>query len=127
MRDDCKRKLLEASGSIAQAIHQMEDLMKICEPTVKEKESFQGVISQLISSAYELSSQSNSTLVFNLRNVKHLTFISDTDDVETIQLANDVAKMYDSFFIAMEKGKIIELWGMLGTVPWEWKTAKRIV
>lgn len=49
----------------------------------------------------------------------HLTFISDTQDVEAIRerLGLTLIEDYDSFFVAIKDGDYSEVWGMYGTVP----------
>jgi hypothetical protein len=56
-----------------------------------------------------------------------LNFLSDSQDVQPIQTAYPLASDYDAFFIAVNDGEVVELWGIVGTVPYLSKLAKRIV
>jgi hypothetical protein len=55
-----------------------------------------------------------------------LQFISDSQDVESVQQQFKDTEDYDSFFIKIEDGEYKEVWGMYGIIPYSNYEAFRI-
>lgn len=59
---------------------------------------------------------------------QHLQFISDSQDVHAIRehLGEDAGN-YDAFFVDVRDGEYVELWGMVGSVPYNSKLVSRLI
>lgn len=53
-----------------------------------------------------------------LNNRTDLNFVSDSQDVEAIHDYIPKSKPYDAFFIKQRDGDYVEVWGMVGSVPY---------
>lgn len=57
-----------------------------------------------------------------------LQFLSDSQDVKHIQnYIGETAMEYDSFFVRVQDGDYIEVWGISGIIPFESKFATRLI
>lgn len=58
----------------------------------------------------------------------HLQLVSDSQDVQAIRehLSKDAGN-YDAFFVAIKDGDYVEVWGMVGIVPYNSKLVSRLV
>ena len=58
----------------------------------------------------------------------HLQLVSDSQDVQAIReyLGKD-AGGYDAFFVAIEDGDYVEVWGMVGIIPYNSKLVSRLI
>lgn len=54
-------------------------------------------------------------------------FVSDSQDVEPIKHSFKKAKEYDSFFVRVENGEYVSIYGMCGIVPYLSKLATKII
>jgi len=64
-----------------------------------------------------------------VRNLKpHLQLITDSQDVQAIQehLGQDAGE-YDAFFVDVQDGDYVEVWGMCGIVPYMSKLVSRLI
>lgn len=59
---------------------------------------------------------------------QHLQLVSDSQDVQAIRehLGED-AGSYDAFFVDVQDGEYVELWGMVGIVPYNSKLVSRLI
>jgi hypothetical protein len=59
---------------------------------------------------------------------QHLQFISDSQDVQAIRdhLGEDAGN-YDAFFVDVQNGDYVEVWGMVGIVPHTSKLVSRLI
>jgi hypothetical protein len=59
---------------------------------------------------------------------QHLQFVSDSQDVQAIRehLGEDAGN-YDAFFADVQNGEYVELWGMVGSVPYNSKLVSRLI
>jgi hypothetical protein len=65
-------------------------------------------------------------LVANLG--QHLQFVSDSQDMQAIRahLGEDAGN-YDAFFVDTRDGEYIEVWGMVGIIPYNSKLVSRLI
>ena len=59
---------------------------------------------------------------------QHLTLVSDSQDVQAIRehLGEDAGN-YDAFFVDVQNGDYVEVWGMVGIVPYLSKLVSRLI
>jgi len=66
-------------------------------------------------------------LVSDLQDRQDLAFLSDSQDREWIvETLGEDAEEFDSFFIKVSEGEVVEAYGMSGIVPWLWKEVTRL-
>ena len=59
---------------------------------------------------------------------QHLNFISDSQDVQAIrEYLGEDAGNYDAFFVDVQNGEYVEVWGMVGIVPYNSKLVSRLI
>ena len=59
---------------------------------------------------------------------QHLNFISDSQDVQAIrEYLGEDAGNYDAFFVDVQNGDYVEVWGMVGIVPYLSKLVSRLI
>lgn len=59
---------------------------------------------------------------------QHLQLVSDSQDVQAIrEYLGEDAGNYDAFFVAIKDGEYIEVWGMVGIVPYNSKLVSRLI
>jgi hypothetical protein len=54
-------------------------------------------------------------------------FVSDSQDTAPIKDSIPSAKDYDSFFVLTADGDFVEVWGMIGIVPYKSKLVSRLL
>ena len=58
----------------------------------------------------------------------HLTLVSDSQDVQAIrEYLGEDAGNYDAFFVDVQNGEYVEVWGMVGIVPYLSKLVSRLI
>jgi hypothetical protein len=59
---------------------------------------------------------------------QHLTFVSDSQDVQAIRehLGEDAGN-YDAFFVDVQNGDYTEVWGIVGILPYNSKLTSRLI
>jgi hypothetical protein len=59
---------------------------------------------------------------------QHLQFVSDSQDVQAIrEYLGEDAGNYDAFFVDVQDGDYVEVWGMVGIVPHNSKLVSRLI
>lgn len=56
-----------------------------------------------------------------------LDFVSDSQDVAAIKESLSLDDEYDSFFIRTGEGEYLEIWGMVGIIPYNHKSVRKVL